>query len=796
MKWRDPKVWLGVLTLAVVVALVVRETEQTSPGPLTSVHEREGELIGGDGCERCHGDGPEEMAGACATCHADISAQIATHTGFHGSRKAVDVAKCALCHVEHHGDAVALVDARIFALAGVADVKQFEHDFVDFHLTGAHVALECAKCHKSAQATLLDKGAKRFGGLEQKCSTCHEDVHKGKFVKSCDACHGQERPFKEFAAFVHTEELPLAGAHANLTCVQCHEKDSARSVEALGGAGPKPAARRCEDCHASPHAPSFVVSVAASLTLEPKQSCIECHSTVAHSFKGADAQMRADLHAASGFALAAPHDKVECAKCHGDYAEQRVFAQRYPGRRADDCAACHADPHGGQFAVRGAPAPDCIQCHAPEHFAPSLFDVAAHERSAFALTGAHVQTECNACHTKSGESPRVFRGTAAACESCHADVHGASFAPRLASKSDAVRKAGGSCGVCHGTGRFDETRFATQEHNDFTSFALRGAHADAKCESCHVPRAKADEHGRKFGLVAERFPGASGACSTCHVDVHKGAFDRAGRAQQTSDGADCARCHGERKFAQLSVAFDHGAWTNFALDGAHEKAECAECHGANVDSRESNRKLGFVADKFPGPAERCSTCHLDVHDGVFDSALVPQVVGDLQSCARCHTSSDFATVERDAFEHSKWTKFALEGEHARTACEACHVPTQQPDAKGRRFGRASGNDCAACHADPHAGQFADANACSRCHAGAQSWKKLSFDHDRDSRYALDQKHKDLECSACHKPWPTADGRKVVRFKPLGIACGDCHGFKKQGTLFSGAGPDGAPWGIR
>jgi len=54
-------------------------------------------------------------------------------------------------------------------------------------------------------------------------------------------------------------------------------------------------------------------------------------------------------------------------------------------------------------------------------------------------------------------------------------------------------------------------------------------------------------------------------------------------------------------------------------------------------------------------------------------------------------------------------------------------------------------------------------------------RKVVFDHQRDSRFALDANHAKLECSACHRPSPTADGRTAIRFKPLGTECADCHG---------------------
>ena len=67
--------------------------------------------------------------------------------------------------------------------------------------------------------------------------------------------------------------------------------------------------------------------------------------------------------------------------------------------------------------------------------------------------------------------------------------------------------------------------------------------------------------------------------------------------------------------------------------------------------------------------------------------------------------------------------------------------------------------------------------CARCHADAGA---LLFDHQRDSRYALDASHEKLECAACHRPWPLPDGTTAIRYKPLGVECTDCHGPRGGG----------------
>jgi hypothetical protein len=773
VRWRDPKLWLGALSLVAVMVLFLLDTQHATPGPLTTTHVQAHELAGNAGCVACHGKRGEKMARACATCHGEIGAQLADHAGFHG--KLADGARCERCHREHHGDEVALVDDRAFALAGVADRAKFDHGHVAFTLTGVHAKLECKACHANADAALLEPGAKRFLGATQTCTACHEDPHQGRFVRGCETCHGQEHPFGEIANFTHTAAFPLTGAHARASCTDCHAKDSPRSVEALGGAGPHPAARTCVDCHATPHSRPFEQGVAALLGRNAEACCSECHAPSAPSF-AVDATMTRELHAATGFALDAPHAQATCAQCHGELADGKPFAQRFKTRRAaDDCAACHANPHGDQFARAGAKT-SCLDCHAREHFQPASFDVAAHARTSFPLADAHAKAACSACHTQRDGEPRVFRGTPNECEQCHADVHGGSFANLGKHGATAVGDQRGGCAACHSTKSFADATLAPEQHASLAHFALDGAHARASCETCHARSGKPDAAGRTFGRVADVFGTKDTTCASCHRDVHAGAFDRAGLPANVAGRSGCARCHAQEHFRELATEFDHGAWTTFTLDGAHARTECAACHGTMADPRKAGRTLGRVADLHVGPTERCATCHVDAHEHAFERVEAGV------DCARCHSTSTFDGGDGAKFAHARWTGFELDGEHARIACEACHVPARERDQFERRFGHAAGTACVDCHVDPHAGQFERGGAtdCSRCHSSSGDFALVGFQHDRDTRFALDAQHKKLACSACHVPCATLSGEKVVRYKPLGTTCADCHGLQRRG----------------
>ena len=467
MRLRDPKVLLALVSLGLVLWLVYVDlggfdADGASPGPLTTTHARLPELEGRGSCAACHGDGPAAMASACADCHEAIEEQLASGRGLHGALVdrlgAGEAARCSACHVEHHGDGVALVSDRAFALAGFAAREDFDHPNVDFGLHGRHAELACAECHEHADAALLPEGASRFLGLEQRCAACHEDPHGGRMRQSCEACHGQERAFELAAAFEHTRSFALEGAHGELACTACHESGTDRDWEALASAGEHPRARLCGDCHESPHRTDWLAAVAADAALAPAESCAACHTVQPGGFEPARSVVTPAQHALAGFPLEPPHEvlqqggELECASCH-DPARLEVapaaalaapldpelgpaaYDARFPGRAADDCAACHADPHGGQFEddprMRAG---GCLGCHDRLSFEPPDFGVEEHARAALPLEGAHARAACEDCHAKPADAPRVFHGTPSACVACHADPHAGGF---LASLADA-----------------------------------------------------------------------------------------------------------------------------------------------------------------------------------------------------------------------------------------------------------------------------------------------------------------------------------------------------------------------
>ncbi len=783
MNARDPRLWLAAASALLVAFLVFADMGSTSPGPLSAAHARVDGLSERD-CAACHGDGERDMAASCNACHEAIGDQLVRGDGFHGALG--DASRCGTCHAEHLGDDLPLVGARAFERAGYAPRETYDHAGLGFGLEGVHADLACVECHANADAAVLATGEVRFLGASQDCASCHEDPHDGRMVRACADCHGQTAPFTDVAAFRHTDDFPLTGAHAGVACADCHAPGSAYEVEALGGRDAPPA-RDCATCHESPHSEPFVRAVASLVERAAGATCASCHPVApvvddasshaarvaAAPFTAPDLARTRELHPAGGFPLVAPHDAVDCGDCHDPNA---ILGARAP-RSPDACGACHDDPHGDQFADGPFAGVGCLTCHERAHFAPAAFDVALHERTAFALEASHARASCDSCHEPAVGAALgdvVFGDADARCASCHADAHGGAFGAEVLGA-----RAASGCVDCHRPTRFDDVPREAFDHARWTAFALDGAHAAADCEACHARAAVADEAGRTFGRVADRYEdfaahaarhgGAANACASCHADAHGGAL---------SGGDDCAACHASTRFDDVvREDFDHASRTAFALVGAHAAADCEACHAPFALADEYGRTFGrahavFGAspDAFASGAADCATCHADPHEGRFRA---PRVANGATSCARCHDQTDFAAGARERFDHALWTGWALDGAHASVACADCH---DDAAATGDRYAALS-TSCSACHADAHVGQFRDASGatdCARCHQSAASFADLAFDHQRDARFALDENHRGLDCGACHQPWPLAGGGEAVRYKPLGVECADCH----------------------
>lgn len=447
-------------------------------------------------------------------------------------------------------------------------------------------------------------------------------------------------------------------------------------------------------------------------------------------------------------AVSAVHEKYEgeCLKCHT--IGQKQFFQK--------CLDCHKEVKEDVAKKRGfhgkTDVSACETCHA-EHggrdkglvvFEQAKFD---HRQTEYALAGKHQETPCAKCHLK----PK-YRETPRDCVSCHQlkDKHKGSL--------------GKECARCHNPKAWAEISF---DHST-TKFRLEAKHQQVACEKCHtsqpfdaVPNTcvgchqKEDKHKGILGRQCEQCHTAKSwkeplfdhgktafaltgrhqkvdclkchttpqlketpkVCVTCHKkdDYHKGKL-----------GTDCARCHTAAAWKQLK--FDHST-TKYPLIGKHTDVPCAKCH---------------VQERYKLPTE-CSTCHKkdDPHKGKLGAG-----------CERCHTERGWKEIQK--FDHQK-ADFPLLGKHTTVRCAQCHKTQLFTDASSL---------CIDCHVkdDYHKGNFG--KKCESCHT-ADSWKKIAFDHAKQTKFLLTGKHADVKCAKCHV--------KPLFVQPTPSKCHECHG---------------------
>lgn len=444
---------IAALITAVVIAAVafMQGGVLYNPGDLNA---QSGETLGGvtshaeigGECKTCHVApwSSLTMADLCTSCHTDVAAQMRQVASLHGSMKSKDPAlRCAPCHPDHRG-----ADAPLT----VATAADFPHESLGYSLNGhqfkvTREAFVCSDCHAD-DITTFNPAV---------CADCHRQMdaafttaHESNWGSDCLSCHdgvdtyGNDFDHNKFA-------FPLAGRHAEISCYDCHT--NARAIADM-----QTTPQDCASCHLADdaHAGRFGAD------------CAACHSS--------DGWLPARFdHNLSAFKLEGKHAEADCEDCHKNNVYQGT---------SSDCYSCHAqdDEHGGKFGA------DCAACHTPSNWEDATFD---HARSAFPLTGAHQQVDCEKCHVNA-----QFAGTPSACVACHADpvFHLGLF--------------GADCASCHTTtawrpasftglhtfplnhGEGGQVSCATCHPSSFTSYTCYGCHehSEAEVRSKHLEK--------------------------------------------------------------------------------------------------------------------------------------------------------------------------------------------------------------------------------------------------------------------------------------------------------------------
>jgi hypothetical protein len=392
----------------------------------------------------------------------------------------------------------------------------------------------CLVCHAAVADQLGDQ------------STLHGALQVSVDSLDCRTCHPEHRGASGLLTVVDQDSFPhqvvgfsLSGHQetANgepFACRDCHGDDLTTFDLAV-----------CQTCHDGLD-PAFMADHVGAFG----SACLGCHD-------GIDTYGAAFDHDRAAFPLRGQHAEVACIDCHAG-ARSPVDLQQTP----TDCFSCHAgdDPHDGRLGKA------CDVCHTPDGWGEASID---HSLTAFPLTGAHLEVDCEECHQ--GD---VFVGTPTDCYSCHAgdDAH----AGRL----------GQACDRCHTTDSWGE---ASIDHS-LTAFPLTGAHAQVSCNDCHADQV---------------FAGTPQACVACHPDpaFHRGAL-----------GTDCALCHTTAGWAP--ARFDrahpfpirHGSSAANSCDTCHPDRvstyTCYNCHEHNPAEIRNEHLEEGISD-----FQDCVRCH-------------------------------------------------------------------------------------------------------------------------------------------------------------------------------------------
>ena len=396
---------------------------------------------------------------------------------------------CLSCHRDEHRGQLTGACLSCHTFDGWRPATKFSHATTKFALTGKHMQVECAKCHKPVTDNKYsdDKDYLQFTVLNYgKCSDCHEDIHRGKFNQACSECHNTSG-WKQtnLTEFDHAKtNFPLKGKHADLKCESCHPAGQALT-------GLKYA--RCLDCHQDYHQGQFANRPSGG-------DCNECHTESGF----VPAKFTIDDHQKTKFKLEGAHLAIPCLACHKKITNQAGVETMQFDFKSSRCADCHKDPHAGE-ADKYAKAEGCRNCHNVDSWRKISFD---HKLTGFALEGKHSEVACRKCHLPVNENVSQhslrFTGLKKACESCHDDIHQGQFTKQIEIHGVSMKIT--DCDRCHTSTNWAPRKF---NHNRDTAFKLEGAHESVKCDGCHQ---KVNREGKTFTW----FKPIDTSCEHCH----------------------------------------------------------------------------------------------------------------------------------------------------------------------------------------------------------------------------------------------------------------------------------------
>ncbi|MBN2174491.1 MAG: hypothetical protein JW731_10175 [Bacteroidales bacterium] len=615
----------------------------------------------------------------------------------------------------------------------------FNHNNTQFPLVGMHVDVDCKLCHTSLV----------FSKAEPDCVSCHTDLHQETLGDDCARCHTPHSWIVNNITEIHQmSRFPLLGAHITADCYQCHPSASLLNFEPRGV--------ECVDCHEADYMattnPNHVQSGFST-------DCKECHYLNAFDWSGSDFN-HSFFPLTEGHAINdcfKCHDNgnytntpTDCYSCHQqDYEateqpshiaaefptacdechtlspgwEPALYVQHdaqyfpiYSGKHDNtwiSCYDCHTNPSDYASFT-------CIDCH--EHNQPEMDDehddiggyiyesMACfechptgdaengfnHSATNFPLTGAHVETACNECHTDG------YQGTTTICYDCHTQEYNESTNPNHGQIGVPTE-----CEDCHTTepGWIPAT-FGI--HNEY--YTLTGAHlgGEVTCYDCHQGN----------------YTATPNVCAGCHTPDYNQSTNP--NHIELGIATTCEDCHTTDPGWTPADFTVHNEF--YPLTGAHATMpSCYDCHEGS----------------YTNTANTCAGCHTPDYEQTTNPDHAE--LGIAMTCDECHTTEPGWTPA-DFEVHNEY--YPLTGAHASMpSCFDCHQGsyTNTP------------NTCAGCHTpdyeqttNPDHGELGIAMTCEDCHTTNPGWTPADFEVHNEY-YPLTGAHATMpSCFDCHQ----------------------------------------------
>ena len=450
-------------------------------------------------CSACHTSGVfEPISADCYSCHQN-DFLAATNPSHQGSGFTTTCTDCHTTDPDWQPAKFDIHDDFYFPVYSGEHRGEWE-SCADCHTQPeSYAVFSCTNCHEHNQGEMDDE---------------HSDVNGYSYNSlACYACHPMGR--KEEAFNHDNTGFSLKGAHQQTDCLDCH----------TNGFSGTPS--ECASCHINNYNEAAnPVHVTAGISTE----CQTCHTE-----QGWEPSLF-DHTTTTGFELTGGHSGKQCAECHIGTTTAA----------SSECITCHQENYNSapNHVAQNYPT-ECLNCHTVNSWDAENFD---HNLTNFPLTGAHIATECSACHTDG------YAGTSMQCSSCHTDDYNASVNP-----SHSALGLSASCEECHTTNSgWEPAQFPN--HNDY--YALNGAHAavSGNCFLCHEGN----------------YTSTPNTCYGCHASDYNSTTDPSHLAANFP--TDCQTCHSETAWEPST--FDHDGQYFPIYSGRHngEWNSCTDCH--------------------------------------------------------------------------------------------------------------------------------------------------------------------------------------------------------------------------